>query len=251
VAKLALVTGGHRRVGAVIAAHLARAGYALALHGSHDAEPEAGLAAVLAETGAEWRGFTADFGTEGQVEGLIPSVTEAFGRAPDLLVNSASIFGQDTLADTDAAALAQHFAVNCVAPSLLMQAFAAAKGGEGRSIVNILDQRIDNPTPDQFAYTLSKVALAGATRVAARTLAPAIRVNGVAPGLTLVTPDYSQAQIDALEQRMPLRHLPSPDAIAEAVLFLAQAKSVTGQVIYADAGAHLESYARDFVYLDR
>ena len=247
---LALVTGGHRRLGAAIARTLAGSGYDVAIHGSQDAEPETGLSQAFEAAGAQWAGFAADFGDVNAPGRLMASVTAHFGRAPDLLVNSASIFGQDRLSDTTHAALMDHYAVNCAAPALLIQAFAAS-GGAGRSIVNILDQRIAQPHGDQLAYSLSKHALAGLTRIAARDLAPAIRVNAVAPGLTIVTEDYDAAQTERLAARMPLARLPQAEEVAEAVLFVARAKATTGQTIFVDGGAHMTSFERDFVNMER
>lgn len=248
--RLALITGGHRRLGAVIAARLAEAGYAVAIHGSHDAEVDDTVLAAL-ERGGDWYGFVADFLDPQAVAGLMGEVTAHFGRVPDLLVNNASLFGQDALADTDAAAMQAHYAVNCVAPALLTQAFAAAEGAGDRSIVNILDQRIDHPHGDQFAYTLSKMALAGLTQMTARCLAPHIRVNGVAPGLTIATEDYGAAQMERLAGRMPLDRLSTSDRIADAVVYLAGAQATTGQVLYVDGGAHMVAFDRDFMHLDR
>jgi len=250
-APLALVTGGHRRLGARIAMQLASAGYALAIHGRNDVEPHPFLAERLAETGAIWRGFLADFLVPGEAEALIPAIIAHFGRAPDLLVNSASLFGADRLETVTQADLADHFAVNAAAPVLLSQAFARAERpvGTDAAIVNILDQRLAQPHGDQLAYTLGKYALEGFTRLAARELAPAIRVNAVAPGLTLATDDYSQAQLESLTARMPLAHLPSSEDVAEAVLYLARATSVTGQILSVDAGAHMRSFPRDFMHL--
>lgn len=246
---LALVTGGHRRLGARIAMRLARAGYALAIHGRHDADPHPFLMDVLAETGAPWQGFAADFLCAEEVAALMPAVVDHFGFAPDLLVNSASLFGQDRLDTVTAADLATHLAVNAAAPVLLSQAFARA-ARSGSAIVNILDQRLAQPHGDQLAYTLGKYALEGFTRLAARELAPAIRVNAVAPGLTLATDDYGEAQIGRLAARMPLGALPEPEDVAEAVLYLAGATAVTGQTIAVDGGAHMQSFPRDFMYLD-
>lgn len=248
---LALVTGGHRRLGARIAGALARAGYRLALHGSHDAAPDAELARTLAETGVEWRGFVADFEQAEAATALMDAVAAHFGQGPDLLVNSAAAFGQDRLESVTGADLMRHHAINCAAPVLLTRAMAAQAGGRGdRAIVNMLDQRLANPHGDQLAYTLSKQALAGFTHIAARELAgKGIRVNAVAPGLTIATEHYDDAQMERLSGMMPLRRLPDPSQIAEAVLYLARARAVTGQVIAVDGGAHMESYARDFMFL--
>jgi NAD(P)-dependent dehydrogenase (short-subunit alcohol dehydrogenase family) len=135
---------------------------------------------------------------------------------------------------------------------LLTKAFATVPAGTGdRCIVNILDQRIDHPHGDQLAYTLSKMALAGLTRLSASTLAPQVRVNAVAPGLTIATPDYDDDQMQRLAQMMPLECLPQAEQIAEAVVYLAGASAVTGQTLYVDGGAHLRSYDRDFMHLCR
>lgn len=250
--RLALVTGGHRRLGGVIATAFAKAGYSLAIHGSHDTRLDSPLALALDENSTEWEGFTADFADLESAEELIALVAERFGRPPDILVNSAAIFGQDRLDTVRADDLMQHYAVNCAAPVLLTKAFATIPAGVGdRCIINILDQRIDHPHADQLAYTLSKTALAGLTRLAASTLAPQIRVNAVAPGLTIATPDYDDEQVERLREMMPLGRLPLAEQIAEAVLYLSQANAVTGQTLYVDGGAHLRSYDRDFMHMGR
>jgi NAD(P)-dependent dehydrogenase (short-subunit alcohol dehydrogenase family) len=170
------------------------------------------------------------------------------GRAPSLLVNCAALFREDKIMTVSASVLDAHLAVNLAAPVLLTRALADLGEGEA-SVVQILDQRVLNPVPDQLSYTLSKQALHAAVRTLARSLAPRIRVNAVAPGLTLPTPDYSDAQWARLTAMMPLERLADPTEIAEAVVFLAKARAITGQTIFVDGGAHLESYARDFVYL--
>lgn len=230
---------------------LARSGYAVAIHGRYDAEPHRFLTECLAETGAQWHGFVADFLVPGEAEALLPAVIAHFGRVPDLLVNSASLFGEGDLASVTAADLAAYHSVNLVAPVLLSQAFAAADraAGTNASIVNILDQRLAQPHGDQLAYTLGKAGLDAFTRIAARTLAPGIRVNAVSPGLTLATYDYTPEQLTHLARLTPLEVLPLPDQVAEAVLYLAQAGAVTGQTIFVDSGAHMRSYERDFVHL--
>jgi NAD(P)-dependent dehydrogenase (short-subunit alcohol dehydrogenase family) len=251
IAPLALVTGGHRRLGARIAMHLSRAGYALAVHGRLDAEPHRFLKECLAETGADSHGFAADFLAPGGAEGLLPAVIAHFGRVPDLLVNSASMFGESDLMTVTAAELSSYHQVNTVAPVLLSQAFASAvrPAGQNASIVNILDQRLAQPHGDQLAYTLGKAGLEAFTRIAARTLAPAIRVNAVSPGLTLATYDYTPDQLARLAALAPLDTLPTPADVGEAVLYLARARAVTGQTIIVDGGAHMRSYERDFVHL--
>jgi NAD(P)-dependent dehydrogenase (short-subunit alcohol dehydrogenase family) len=249
-ARLALVTGGHRRLGAAIACAFADAGYALAIHGYHDTRLDRELRDAVERNTTSWEGFVADFSDSEAPETLVANVTATFGRPPDVLVNSAAIFGQDRLENVTASDLMDHYAVNCVAPALLTKAFATVPAGAGdRCIINILDQRIMQPHGDQFAYTLSKLALAGLTQVTARELAPRIRVNAVAPGLTIATKHYSSKKMAKLTGAMPLECLPAASQIAEAVLYLAQATAMTGQTLYVDGGAHMKGYPRDFMHL--
>lgn len=251
-APLALVTGGVRRVGAAIAAKLAKAGYALALHGHSDAEPDDDLKSVLESEKSDWHGFTADFGDTDSAATLIATVANHFGRAADLLVNSASNFGQDDASNIDAAALQKHMSVNMMVPTLLSVELARLRpSGDRASVVHILDQRIRNPNRDQLSYTLSKQALAESVRTLAISCADRLRVNGVAPGLTLTAGEYSAAQLSNITGMMPLNLLPDPDDIAEAVRYLAGANAVTGQIISVDGGASLKSFDRDFVYLGK
>lgn len=244
---LALVTGGLHRIGATTAAALARAGYDLALHKRSPADPDAALAAALAETGVAHQRFRRDLAEAGAGAALFADVVQAFGRPPTVIVNNASRFTESTLDSLVDADLMQTLAVNLAAPLMLAQAMAAAGGGG--VIINMLDQRVINPVPDQFAYTISKQALWQATRSMAIAAAPQVRVNAVAPGLTLPTDDYAPGQMTRLAGDMPLGALPTPGAIADAVLYLVRATHVTGQTIFVDGGANLRSYARDFVAL--
>jgi NAD(P)-dependent dehydrogenase (short-subunit alcohol dehydrogenase family) len=245
--KIAVVTGGCRRLGAAIAARLATEGYTLALHASHDAEPELRLRGAIEEAGVQWKGIAADLSDPLQAENLIPAIADEFGAAPDLLVNSAARFGDDRPETADMDSLLKHYAVNCAAPAILAKAFAAQRRKATGAIINILDQRIAHPHGDQFSYTLSKLALSGMTDILARELAPAIRVNAVAPGLTIPTADYGTEVLERAEQAMPLGKFPAPAQVADAVAWLAQADAVTGQTVYVDGGAHMEAFKRDYI----
>jgi len=248
---LALVTGGWRRIGAAIAGALAQAGWDLALHGHRADAHDPALQADLEAAGATVYPLHGELADAVIADGLIGEAARAGGRAPSLLVNCASLFGDDTIADITRESLDRHFAVNLHAPVLLSRAFADALGDASGSIVHVLDQRVINPVPDQLSYTLSKQALYASVRTLARALAPRVRVNAVAPGLTLPTADYGSAQWERLAALMPLKRLARPEEIAAAVVYLAGAGAVTGQTIFVDAGANLESYPRDFVYLEQ
>lgn len=233
-------------MGAAIAARLATEGYALALHASEDPEPEHHLLPAIEAAGVQWRGIAADLSDPVQAENLVDSVIDSFGSAPSLLVNNAARFGDDRPDTVSMDALLSHYGVNCAAPAVLAKSFAACRRKGRAAIVNILDQRLAHPHGDQFSYTLSKQALAGLTDILARELAPDIRVNAVAPGLTIPTSEYDEAMLENTRRAMPLETLPVPTQIADAVAWLAQAQAVTGQTIFVDGGAHLKSFERDF-----
>lgn len=243
---LALVTGSYRRLGGHIAVRLARAGYDVALHASAPGEPDPSVVAGIGS--ARHETFAADLGDAAAAASLVPQVADRFGRPVDLLVNNASCFRADDDSYPAVQSLAAHFAVNAAAPFVLATALA---GQGGSAVVNILDQRIAHPHRDQLAYTLSKQALAEATRTLALALAPAVRVNGVAPGLTIATDDYEVGQLERLAAMMPLERLPTADQVADAVLFLAGATASTGQLLFVDGGAGLVRFERDFVHLGR
>lgn len=249
-APLAIVTGGKRRLGAEIAARLAKAGYALALVSHLDKEPDAALLDVLEEQQSNWHCFVIDLANPESASSLVGMVTAHFDRKPDLLVNSAAMFGQDDWEAMSAETLDAHFRLNLFTPLLLAQALVKSAGADKQpAIVNIVDQRVVNPHGDQLSYTLSKQALAASVRSMAASFGRRARVNGVAPGLVISTDDYNIEQEQRLADMMPLGALPSPSGVADAVLYLAQAKDVTGQTIFVDGGAHLKSFDRDFVHL--
>ncbi|MDE2042431.1 MAG: SDR family oxidoreductase [Alphaproteobacteria bacterium] len=241
-----------RRIGAAIAARLAREGWALALHNAHGGDPDPDLTQALMEHSVRWHGFIADLGDEASRAALLPAVAVHFGVLPTLLINNAALFETDDAVSIGAEKLAEHQAVNLNAPVLLATQLARALPAGARAcVINILDQRIAQPHGDQLSYTLSKQALAAATQTLARALAPHVRVNAVAPGLTLPTPDYAPDHWAHLATLMPLGALPKPVAIADAVAYLAGAEHTTGQIIFVDGGAHLRAFERDFIHLTR
>lgn len=247
---LAVVTGGGRRLGAAISAALARSGFAVAIHSHKQADPDPELLSVLQALNTEWATFEADLADESAALRLLDNVGARFGRPPSCLVNSASMFGGGGWPDVGMEAMVDHYRVNAAAPAILTRRLAALLGPQGHgSVINVLDQAIQNPTIDHAAYTASKLALAGITRVMAHAMAPVLRVNGVAPGLNLPTADYSAGQLDRLAAMMPLQRLPLPAQVADAVAFLARAEATTGQVLFVDGGANLLSFGRDFLHL--
>ena len=240
--RVALVTGAARRIGLRIVQRLSEAGYAVAMHTSGRSAPEtAAAAAALADAGHCVGVLAADLADAAQCAGLVPRVTAQAGRL-HLLVNSASVFADDEAGAVDAAVWDRHFAVNLRAPAFLAAAFAAVPApiGVDRSIVNILDQRVLRPTPQFFSYMLSKSALWTATRTSAQAFAgQKIRVNGVGPGPVLPNDSQGDAGFAREIAGVPLGCAVSPDDIADAVLYFAGARTVTGQMLAVDAGQHL------------
>jgi NAD(P)-dependent dehydrogenase (short-subunit alcohol dehydrogenase family) len=234
--RAALITGGGRRIGAAIARALARAGYAVVLHANRSRAEAEALAGEILGAGGRASVVLADLAQRDAVAGLIPAAA-AFGPLT-LLVNCAATFESDEIATLERARFERTFAVNLAAPLFLAQAFAA-QAPAGSAIVNVLDQRVFKPTPRFFSYTLSKSALQAATVTLAQGLAPRLRVNAVAPGPTLPSPRQSEAQFAAQAESLLLGKGPTPEDIAAAVLYLAEAKSVTGVTIAVDGGQHL------------
>ena len=234
--RAALITGAGRRIGRAITLALSRAGFAVVLHAHRSRAEAEKLAEEIVQAGGQAAVVLADFANAEALRKLVPAAA-TFGPLT-LLVNNASQFEEDEIATLDRARFEQTIAVNLTAPLLLGKAFAA-QAPEGSSIVNVLDQRVLKPTPRFFSYTLSKSALHTATITLAQALAPKLRVNAVAPGPTLPSPRQSAEQFAAQAAAVPLQRGPTPEDVAAAVLYLAEAKSVTGMVIAVDGGQHL------------
>ncbi len=235
----ALVTGGARRIGRVLAATAARAGYDVALHVRQvDDEAEAAAGEVRSH-GRSAAILPCDLRKESATVALVGEVEAELGPVT-LLVNSASVFEQDAFSDMNRASWDLHMETNLRAPLVLAQAFARRlpEGREGL-IVNILDQRVWRPGADFFSYTLSKTALWDATRMLAQALAPRIRVNAIGPGPTLQSIHQDPAAFAEEAASTLLRRPVDPSEIGAALAYLIDARSVTGQMIAADSGQHL------------
>ena len=169
---------------------------------------------------------------------LLARARAAIGPPDSLLVNNASLFEDDRIETLSPASWDAHMAANLRAPVLLAQAFAA-EAPDGSLIVNILDQRVWRPTPQYFSYAISKAALWRATPMLAQALAPRIRVNGIGPGPTLPSAHQTTEDFAAEAEGVPLQRRATPEEIAQALVYLIDAPSVTGQMIAVDGGQHL------------
>ena len=237
-----LVTGGAKRLGAAIARGLAAAGHEVVIHYGTSRDEAEALAVELGGTAVG-----GDLADTGAIPGLYARACE--GGAVDGLVNSASVFEYDAPGTIDPVLAARLHAVNCVAPAMLTAALAR-QAREG-AVVNLLDQKLANPNPDFFSYTLSKAALAEATVLMAQAFAPRVRVNAVAPGLTLPSGDQSEAEFAGVASANLLRRPVGAERVAEAVVYLLGAESVTGQTLFVDAGQRFVKSDRDVMFAGR
>ncbi|PPE68577.1 SDR family oxidoreductase [Caldimonas thermodepolymerans] len=245
-----LVTGAARRLGREIALELARGGHDVAVHYRHSEAEAAGCVEALRGQGVRAEMFAADLADEAACRALLPAVAACFGRV-DAVVNNASLFEFDDAGSFSHAAMERHWRANTAAPVLLAQALHAhvsARGATG-CVVNLLDQKLWNPNPDYFSYTLSKAALEAATTLLAQALAPAVRVAGVAPGVTLVSGPMSEAQFRAAHRLTPLQRSSTPADVARAVRFLIESPAITGTTLLVDGGQHLAAQPRDVMFL--
>ena len=233
----ALVTGGAQRIGRAIVLALASAGYAVAIHANRSLAAAEALQDQVARSGGRAGVVAADLADHDAVLGLVPAAVAAVGPLT-LLVNNASEFEPDEIGHLERNRFDRHFAINLRAPLFLAQTFAAQAPADG-AIINLLDQRVYRPTPRFLSYGLTKSGLHVATTTLAQALAPHLRVNAVAPGPTLPNRRQEAETFARYSAAMPLGHGPTPEEVADAVLFLARANNITGETIAVDGGQHI------------
>jgi len=233
----ALVTGAGHRIGRAIALRLAQAGFDIAIHYRSDAAAAAAVVSAVQALGRRGAALHADLADEAAARNLIALAAQALGPL-NVLVNSASAFEDDRAGRLGRATWDLHFETNLRAPLVLAEAFAE-QAQDGASIINILDQRVWKPTPQFFSYALSKSALWSATRMLAQAWAPRIRVNGVGPGPTLASTHQNAESFAAEAAGTLLGRSVDPAEVADAVVWLVDARAVTGQMIAVDSGQHL------------
>jgi NAD(P)-dependent dehydrogenase (short-subunit alcohol dehydrogenase family) len=235
----ALITGGARRIGRALVGACADAGYDVAIHVRSVDEDAEAAAADVRRRGRKAAIHVGDLRQEPATVALVGEAESELGPVT-LLVNCASVFEEDAFSDFNRASWDLHMETNLRAPLVLAQAFARRlpAGREGQ-IVNILDQRVLNPQPNFFSYSLSKSALWAATQMLAQALSPRIRVNGIGPGPTLANQHQDAAAFETEAAATLLGHPVDPAEVAAALRYLIDAPSVTGQMIAVDAGQHL------------
>ena len=250
-ARVALVTGAARRLGRAIALGLAGAGWDVAVHYRHSEGEALETVEAIRALGRRAVALGCDLADEAAVRLLAGRAADALGPVT-CIVNNASLFEYDSATDFSPALLAAHMSANLAAPLLLAQALHAATPEDGQAVViNLLDQKLYNLNPDFLSYTLSKAALDAATTMLAQALAPRLRVVGVAPGITLVSGDQSEEGFGKAHQATPLGRSSTPQDIADAVVYAASARALTGTTLVVDGGQHLVPLARDVMFLTK
>jgi NAD(P)-dependent dehydrogenase (short-subunit alcohol dehydrogenase family) len=235
----ALVTGGARRIGRVLANVAAQAGYDVAIHVRTVDDDAEASAAEVKRLGRKAALVTCDLRKEAATVALVGEAEAELGPVT-LLVNSASVFEEDAFEAMNRASWDLHMETNLRAPLVLAQAFARRLPNDREGlIVNILDQRVWRPTAGFFSYSLSKAALWEATRMLAIALAPRVRVNGIGPGPTLASIHQDAAAFGAEARSTLLQRPVDPAQVGAALRYLIDADAVTGQMIAVDSGQHL------------
>lgn len=243
-----LITGAARRIGAVLARTFAAAGWHVVIHAGHSLEDAQELAATLPS--AEVVTCELEDG-----DAAVALVADLASRLDDwrVLVNNAAVFRPDTAEAIDPTVFSEAMRVNAETPTRMAQAYLArARAPGGRRVIQFLDQKIANPNPDFFSYTMAKHALAGTVRMLAMAQQRrGDRVYGLAPGAMLPSHDQRPEEHEVSGRMNLLKRLTDPQELAEAALWLAQGWLASGETLFVDSGQHLLAQPRDVLYLAR
>ncbi|MGD0807836.1 MAG: SDR family oxidoreductase [Anaerolineales bacterium] len=234
--RTAVVTGAAVRLGRAIALGLAARGADIALH-YHSSEADAlRTAEEIRALGRRCLPVSADLQNPSSPAKILEAADAFFGRA-DILINSAAVFETGTLSETTPELWEKTFAINLRTPFFLCKAFAAQT--DSGDIINLTDATADRSGAKYLAYSLTKIALIAFTRDLAKSLAPGIRVNAVAPGAILPPPGQGEDYLNRLVSRIPLGRHGSPEDIVGGVLYLLAAPYVTGEILHIAGGSDL------------
>lgn len=237
--KVALVTGGAHRVGRAMVLAMAGAGADIALHYHTSPDAARRTAGEVERLGRRAVLLQADLSDPGETRALPERALDAFGRL-DILINSAALFESASFLDITPEDWDRVMNVNARAPFLLLQATAPLLAASKGVAVNIADVSGLRPWPAFPHHSVSKAALIHLTKVAARSLAPEVRVNAIVPGTVLPPEDYTEEELRESENRTVLGRTGSPDDVVEALLFLIRSEFATGSIVVVDGGRLLK-----------
>jgi NAD(P)-dependent dehydrogenase (short-subunit alcohol dehydrogenase family) len=242
-----LVTGGARRIGASVSRRFGAAGWHVVIHCCRSYSEAQTLAAELPSAEV----VRCDLADGGAALAMIEGLAEQLGdwRA---LVNSASVFRPDAVAALDVGTHWEAMQVNAATPAMMAQGYLRhARSAAGRRVIQVTDQKLANPNPDFFSYTMSKHALAATVPMLAMAAAPADRIYGLAPGAILASHDQAPDEAKVSHRLNLLKRRTGADEVAEATWFLATGPLASGQTLFVDSGQHLLAQPRDVMYLAR
>jgi NAD(P)-dependent dehydrogenase (short-subunit alcohol dehydrogenase family) len=242
-----LVTGGAKRIGAAICRRFAAEGWHVVIHCQRSLADAHALAAELPSAEVA-RADLADG------DAAVALITDLAYRLDDwrALVNSASVFRPDRVEALDVGVNWEAMQVNAATPAEMAQAYLLqARSTAGRRVIQLTDQKLANPNPDFFSYTMSKHAVAAAVTMMAMHAKPADRVYALAPGAILASHDQDEAETEVSHRLNLLRRRTEADEVADAAWFLATGPLASGQTLFVDSGQHLLAQPRDVMYLAR
>lgn len=248
--KTVLVTGAAHRLGACMAALFAQSGWQVLCHYDQSQAAAQGLVETLQAQGHAAQAVHGRLADEAGCRELMAQVRAHTGHL-NALVNNASSFFPDTGLDFQLGQAAHQLQVNLLAPLLLASHMARdlVPAGQEGCAIHILDQKVYNLNPDYFSYTVSKLALERAVALQAQSLAPRLRVCGVAPGLMYLSGPQTRDNFERAASANLMRRPTDPQDVARTCLFLASTASITGTVVSVDNGQHLVPLPRDIMFV--
>ena len=236
-----LITGAATRVGKAIALHFAERGCNIALHYFRSTAKAKKLKKIIEQNLVKVVLIKADLKNPKQTEKVIPTARKKLGTI-DCLVNNAALFEKDDIANFTTKSWNDHLNINLLAPAILTKQFAKQASKKTVSnIINIIDQRIFNLTPFFMSYTISKSGLQTLTKTMAMRLGPNIKVNAIAPGPTIKSKRQTDRHFRNQVRSTLLKKSVKAEDICNAVEFLINNNSITGQIIAVDSGQNLSS----------
>ena len=245
-ARKIIITGAATRIGAAIAKKLSGPKIEIVIHYNKSKSKAERLKKELSKDGTIVYLIKADLGKEKEVQKLI-KLSKSKLKYFDCLINNASLFENDKLENFTVKSWDIHLNANLKAPALLSRSFANNIKGKNNNIINIIDQRVFKLTPYFFSYTLSKTGLYTLTKTSAMSLAPNVRVNGIAPGPTIKNKRQSEKHFKKQYLATPLRRKVDVEQICNAVDFFIKNRSITGQVLAVDSGQSLNWQTPDIM----
>ena len=245
-ARKIIITGAATRIGAAIAKKLSGPNIEIVIHYNKSKSKAEKLKKDLEKKGSKIYLLRADLNKESEVQRIL-KFSKSKLRYFDCLINNASIFENDKLENFTAKSWGNHLKTNLKAPALLSQGFAKNIRSKNNNIINIIDQRVFKLTPYFFSYTLSKTGLYTLTKTSAMSLAPSIRVNGIAPGPTIKNQRQTDKHFKKQYLATPLKKQVDVNEICNAVDFFIKNSSITGQVLAIDSGQNLNWQTPDIM----